>query len=144
VGAWIAATGNFAPDPFWLTGGVLFFLAGFDILYATQDFEFDKAEGLHSWVTRWGIPASLKASRFFHAGMLGFLAGFGAMEGFPPLYYAGIGLIAAVLLYQHHRIYALEPAAVEGDRFTLSPALLAVNGWIAVLYLVIVGVSLWF
>jgi 4-hydroxybenzoate polyprenyltransferase len=144
VGAWIAATGSLALDPFWLTGAVVCFLAGFDILYATQDLEFDKTEGLHSWVTRWGLPASLKASRFFHAGMLGFLAGFGVVEGFSGLYNAGIGILAAILVYQHKKIYALESVSGGGNRFTLSPALLALNGWIAVFYLIIVGAALWF
>ncbi len=93
-------------------------------------------------MVRWGIPNSLKASRFFHACMLGFLAGFGVQAGFSTAYYAGIGLVAAFLLYQHKRIYALEQGE-NGPRFTLSPAMMAVNGWIAVLYLAVVGVSLW-
>ena len=70
VGAWIAATGQFSLTPFWLTGAVIFFVAGFDILYATQDETFDKNAGLKSWVVKWGIPNSLKASRFLHIGML--------------------------------------------------------------------------
>src|SRR5581483_2121573 len=108
VGAWIAATGVFAIEPLWLMMAVICFLAGFDILYSTQDEAFDKKEGLHSWVVRWGLPNSLKASRFFHACMLGFLAGFGVQVGFSVVYYVGIGLIAAVLLYQHQKAYKLE------------------------------------
>jgi 4-hydroxybenzoate polyprenyltransferase len=143
VGAWVAATGVFAPEPLWLMMAVICFLAGFDILYATQDEAFDKKQGLHSWVVRWGLPNSLKASRFFHACMLGFLAGFGVLAGFPPVYYLGIGVIAAVLLYQHQKAYKLE--TVKGRlHFTLSPSMMKMNGWISILYFVVVGVTVWF
>ncbi len=142
VGAWIAAKNAFAPEPFWLMMAVICFLAGFDILYATQDEAFDKKEGLQSWVVRWGLPNSLKASRFFHACMLGFLAGFGIQVGFPPFYYAGIGVIGAVLLYQHQKAYKLETSGNK-TRFTLSPAMMKMNGWISVLYFAVVGVAVW-
>ncbi len=143
VGAWIAATGAFAPEPFWLMMAVICFLAGFDILYATQDEAFDKKEGLQSWVVRWGVPNSLQASRFFHACMLGFLAGFGVQAGFPPVYYGGIGIIGAVLLYQHQHAYRLETRGGR-SRFTLSPSMMKMNGWVSILYFVVVGVTLWF
>jgi 4-hydroxybenzoate polyprenyltransferase len=121
---------------------VIFFLAGFDILYATQDETFDKQAGLQSWVVRWGIGPSLLASRFFHFGMLGFLAGFGVQAGFSKLYYVGIGLIGALLLYQHLRAYKLERSG-ERTHFTLSPSMMKMNGWISVLYLSVVAVTLW-
>lgn len=143
VGAWIAATSAFAPEPFWLTAAVICFLAGFDILYATQDATFDKKEGLQSWVVRWGLPGSLKASRFFHACMLGFLAGFGIQAGFPPIYYLGIGVIGAVLLYQHKNAYKLETFKGR-SRFTLSPSMMKMNGWVSILYFTVVGVTIWF
>jgi 4-hydroxybenzoate polyprenyltransferase len=143
VGAWIAATGHFAVDPFWLTAAVICFLAGFDILYATLDEAFDKSQGLHSWVVRWGIANSLKASRFFHVGMLGFLAGFGAQAGFSPDYYVGIGIVGAVLLYQHRTAYKLKTNRGK-VHFTLSPSMMKMNGWISVLYFVVVGVAVWF
>ncbi len=143
VGAWIAATGLFQTQPLWLMGAVICFLAGFDILYATQDMAFDKQEGLHSWVVRWGLGNSLMASRLFHTLMLGFLAGFGAQAGFSRIYYAGIVLVGLVLLVQHRLAYRLEKDG--GDiRFSLSPAMMGYNGWIAVLYFVVVGVTLWF
>jgi len=143
VGAWIAATGQFQTQPLWLLGAVICFLAGFDILYATQDLSFDKQEGLHSWVVRWGLSRSLLASRLFHTLMLGFLAGFGAQAGFSPIYYVGISLVGLVLLVQHRLAYRLEKDG--GDiRFTLSPTMMGYNGWIAVLYFLVVGATLWF
>ena len=142
VGSWIAATGRLDPAPLWLLAAVICFLAGFDILYATQDEAFDKKEGLQSWVVRWGLPNSLKASRFFHACMLGFLAGFGAQTGLPAFYFIGVGLVAGVLFYQHRKAYRLEK--VGGSvRFFLSPSMMRMNGWISVLYLAVVGVSVW-
>ena len=143
VGAWIAGTGKLGIQPLWLLGAVICFLAGFDILYATQDLSFDKREGLQSWVVRWGIPRSLMASRLFHFLMLGFLAGFGAQVGFRPIYFWGIALVGFVLLVQHRLAYRLEKDG--GDiRFSLSPAMMGYNGWIAVLYFLVVGVTLWF
>jgi 4-hydroxybenzoate polyprenyltransferase len=142
VGAWVAATGELAIAPFWMTGAVICFLAGFDILYATQDEAFDKKARLHSWVVRWGIPNSLKASRFFHFGMLGFLAGFGVLAGFSTFYYIGLAFLGSVLIYQHRKAYTLKRTG-KRFKFTLSPAMMAMNGWIAVLYFVIVGVTLW-
>ena len=143
VGAWIAATGSITLEPFWLMAAVLCFLAGFDILYSTQDEAFDKQEGLQSWVVRWGIPNSLQASRIFHACMLGFLAGFGFQAGFSWVYDVGIGLIGAILLFEHLKAYKLEKRGPE-TRFTLSPFMMKTNGWIAVLYFAVVGVTVWF
>ncbi len=142
VGAWVAAKGQLEVAPFWLAAAVICFLAGFDILYATQDETFDKQAGLHSWVERWGVLNSVQASRFFHGAMLGFLAGFGAQCGFPSSYYAGVGLVGAALVYQHKKAYSLQPLGPE-TRITLSPQMMAVNGWISVLYFVIVGATLW-
>jgi 4-hydroxybenzoate polyprenyltransferase len=142
VGAWIAATGTFAPEPLWLMMAVIFFLAGFDILYATQDETFDKQAGLHSWVVRWGIGPSLLASRFFHFGMLGFLAGFGAQALFPRFYFVGIGFIGAILVFQHMRAYKLQKAG-DQTHFTLSPSMMKMNGWVSVLYFVVVALTLW-
>jgi 4-hydroxybenzoate polyprenyltransferase len=142
VGAWVAATGELEGKPFLLTGAVICFLAGFDILYATQDEAFDKKAGLHSWVVRWGLSNAIQASRFFHVGMLGFLTVFGFQVGFPISYYIGIGLIAIALLYQHLKAYTFEAKGKE-VKFALSPKMMGLNGWIAVIYFVVVGVSLW-
>jgi 4-hydroxybenzoate polyprenyltransferase len=142
VGAWVAATGELALAPFLLTGAVICFLAGFDILYATQDEAFDKKAGLHSWVVRWGIRNSLYASRFFHVGMLGFLTVFGVQVGFAASYYVGMGFVAAALLYQHLKAYTYENKKGQ-VKFTLSPQMMGLNGWISVIYFLVVGVTLW-
>jgi 4-hydroxybenzoate polyprenyltransferase len=138
--AWIAATGAFAPEPLWLTGAVVCFVAGFDILYATQDRDFDASQGLHSWVVRFGLPASLASSRILHALMLGFLAGFGAHLRFPDLYYAGVALLGALLFHLHRTQYRLDPGT---GGFRLGPGMMKMSGWVAVLYFLVVGVTLW-
>jgi 4-hydroxybenzoate polyprenyltransferase len=142
VGAWVAAAGQLAWEPFLLTGAVICFLAGFDILYATQDEAFDKKAGLHSWVVRWGLANAIQASRFFHVCMLGFLTVFGVQVGFPFSYFIGIGFIAAALIYQHLKAYTFETKGKK-VKFTLSPKMMGLNGWIAVIYFAVVGVSLW-
>ena len=141
VGAWIAATGSLALAPLWLMGAVIFFVAGFDILYATQDEAFDKKEGLKSWVVKWGLANSLLASRFLHIGMLGFLAGFGVLAGYSTLYVSGVAVIGVMLIYQHQQVSL---AAKKPGAFKIPPQIMAFNGWVAVLYLLIVGVSIWF
>jgi len=142
VAAWIAATGRVELAPFWLLAGVLCFVAGFDILYATQDLAFDRAHHLHSLVVSWGVRRSLAASRILHALMLGFLSGFGAQLRFPAVYYAGVALLGGVLLTLHRSQYGFGPTGDDAS-FRLKPAMMRVNGWVAVLYLLIVGVALW-
>jgi 4-hydroxybenzoate polyprenyltransferase len=143
MGAWIAARGTINAPPFFLLFGVMFFVAGFDILYATTDVEFDKAHGLYSWPVRWGIPASLKAARIFHFVMLAFLAGFGVTAGLSPLYIYGLSLIGVFVIYQHSKIFVYERDR-QGKAFVLPIDVLGLNGWVSVLFLATVGVSLWF
>jgi 4-hydroxybenzoate polyprenyltransferase len=142
VGAWIAATGSFSFTPVWLTAAVVCFVAGFDILYATQDEEVDRKEGLHSWVVRFGIPKSLLASRLLHALMIGFLAGFGAQFGWGNAYNLGLGLLGASLVYLHKTQYGFH--VVKGKpHFFMNPTMMRLNGYVAVLYFFIAGVALW-
>jgi 4-hydroxybenzoate polyprenyltransferase len=75
--------------------------------------------------------------------MLGFLTGFGVQTGFPMMYYWGIGIIAAIFLYQHKYAYKLEGSGAE-QRFTLSPSMMKMNGWVSVLYFGVVGATVWF
>ena len=142
VGAWVAVTGQLAVEPFLMTGAVICFLAGFDILYATQDEDFDKKAGLHSWVVRWGVQRSVLASRLFHGGMLVFLTIFGFRVGFGTSYYIGMAFIGVVLIYQHVLAYTFETHYGE-VRFKLSPRMMGLNGWIAVIYLLVVAVAIW-
>jgi len=143
MGAWIAARGTIDAAPFFLLLGVVCFVAGFDILYAIKDMEFDKAHGLHSWPERWGIRSSLRASRILHFAMLGFLAAFGVLAQLSPVYIYGLTLIGVFLIYQHSRIFTYERDRKSGE-FVLPIDVLSLNGWVSVIFLAIVGASLWF
>lgn len=142
VGAWIAALGfTGVSESFWLLGAVTFFVAGFDILYSTQDVDFDKAQGLQSWATRWGVSSCVKASRYFHVAMLAFLAGFGGFCGFSTVYTGGIAFLGVFLFYQHNKIYVYDRDR-KTKEFKLPVDILPINGLVSVLFLIVVGVSL--
>jgi len=101
VGAWLAVTGQFALPPLVLAAAVLCWVAGFDIIYATQDYEVDRREGLHSMVVRLGIPRALATATALHAmALLGFFA-FGILAHLGVIYFAGLALVVAALVYEH-------------------------------------------
>ncbi len=75
VGAWLAVTGQFAAFPLWLSAAVMFWVAGFDTIYACQDAEYDRRVGLHSLASRLGVPRALMLSRVFHVLSVAFMAG---------------------------------------------------------------------
>lgn len=101
VGAWLAITGDWALAPFVLACGVGFWVAGFDLIYATQDYEFDRAEGLHSMVVRLGIGRSLKLAQWLHGAMFLLLIAFGRVAGLGGIYYGSLLLVLAALVYEH-------------------------------------------
>jgi 4-hydroxybenzoate polyprenyltransferase len=101
VGAWIAVTGSFATPPLILAGSVLLWVAGFDIIYATQDYEIDQREGLHSMVVWLGIPRALNVAVVFHAlAWVGFLA-FGITAGAGAIFFGGIAACLLPLVHEH-------------------------------------------
>jgi 4-hydroxybenzoate polyprenyltransferase len=129
VGAWLAVRGTFDWPPVVLALAVVFWLAGFDIIYATQDFAADKAQGLHSLPVRWGIAGSLRFARWAHAVMWAVLVGFGLISDLRLPYYAGLAVIGAGLVYEHW-------LAGRGDPVSVNVASLRVNGVISVVFLV--------
>jgi 4-hydroxybenzoate polyprenyltransferase len=131
VGAWLAVTGSFAWPPIVLAVAVVLWLTGFDVIYATQDYDFDKDAGLHSLPVRWGIAGSLRFARWAHVAMVVALAGFGLISGLNWPYFTGLGLIAGCLVYEHW-------LAGKGDPVSLNVASLRVNGVISVIFLVAV------
>ncbi len=116
VGAWLAVKGNFqfcrrgtARDAcntapccrLLLAVAVVFWLVGFDIIYAVQDYEFDRQHGLHSLVVRWGVANALSASFLCHLIMWGLLAAFGLLARFRLAYYRGPGLYSGLFVLEH-------------------------------------------
>jgi 4-hydroxybenzoate polyprenyltransferase len=101
IGAWLAVTGNFAWPPMVLGSSVLCWVAGFDIIYATQDAEVDKREGLHSIVVWLGITRALALATLLHAvALAGFLL-FGVLAQLGPIYFIGLTFVGAGLVYEH-------------------------------------------
>lgn len=109
VGAWLAVEGHvrWLPLsqsfllPLILGLAVVFWLVGLDMVYALQDYEFDRQHGLHSLVVRWGPTNALKASFLSHMGMWGCLLLFGLLSGFRVAYFVGLLIILASLVMEH-------------------------------------------
>ena len=112
VGAWLAVRGRFDWPPLILAGAVLLWVAGFDLIYATMDHDFDRSAGLRSLVVRFGIPASLRLARGLHAAALLGLAAFGWVAGLGPVYAAGLLLMLGAFVYEHRSVAGPGPLDV--------------------------------
>ncbi len=113
VGAWLAVTGAFAFPPLVLALAVLLWVAGFDLIYATQDHDFDRGEGLRSLVVALGIPRALRLAQTLHWLMLAVLAAFGWCANLGPIYFCGLSAIAAALVFEHRSAARLDLAAIN-------------------------------
>lgn len=101
IGAWIAITGSLDWKPFLLGLAVACWVAGFDTMYACQDIEFDREQGLYSIPARFGARGALRFSEALHFLMVVFLIAAGLAFKLGIWYYSGVAIAAAVLLYQH-------------------------------------------
>lgn len=100
TGAWIAVTGRLDLAPMILSAAVMLWTAGFDIIYALQDIEFDTKIGLYSIPRAVGPGRALLVSRLLHAGSVLLLVGFGWVLGFGVTYFTGVGLVAVLLAWE--------------------------------------------
>ncbi len=125
--AWIAVRGSLDPRILWLTAAVMFWTAGFDIIYACQDYEFDGREGLFSLPRRYGVGGALWISRAFHLAMLGSLAALAAGFRTGWLSIAGVVLTAGLLGWEHRLVKPNDLSKVNAAFFT-------VNGCVGVLF----------
>jgi 4-hydroxybenzoate polyprenyltransferase len=101
IGAWIAQTGRLDLAPVVLAAGVICWVAGFDLIYATQDYDFDRLEGIHSLVVRLGVPRALRLAQLLHAAMFIALVGFGFVAGLGFIYFGAMLLVAGALGFEH-------------------------------------------
>ena len=125
VGAWIAITGRIEPPALWLGAVVVCWLFGFDILYALQDADFDRATGLHSMPAKLGNARALLVSRLAHFVMLGLLVMVGVSAGLGAFFYAAVVFVAALI--------AWEQSLVKPDDLSrLNLAFFTLNGYISV------------
>jgi len=129
LGAWIAVRGSIdasVAPVLWLAAAVLTWVAGFDLIYACQDVEFDRRTGLHSVPARFGIPAALATARACHVLTIAAFALLGWMMGLGWLYWLGVAVVAGLLVYEHSLVS-------PGDLSRLDVAFFNVNGYIAVI-----------
>ncbi len=101
LGAWVAVTGDLSWAVVALSAAVMLWVAGFDIIYGAQDAEFDRDNGLHSIPERFGVRRALMISSVLHLAAAGLLVYAGMLAGMGLIYYIGVGLIAALLVYEH-------------------------------------------
>jgi 4-hydroxybenzoate polyprenyltransferase len=101
IGAWIAQTGRIDLVPVILAAGVICWVAGFDLIYATQDYDFDRREGIRSLVVKLGIVRSLRLAQLLHLPTFVALIAFGVVAQLGSVYYWSMPLIAAALFYEH-------------------------------------------
>jgi len=125
--AWIAMRGTLDPRILWLTAAVMFWTAGFDVIYACQDFDFDCAEGLCSIPRRFGIAGALLVARLLHLLMILCLLALVASFHLGLLSFAGVVSVMALLLYEHGLVK-------PHDLSRVNAAFFAVNGYVSVLF----------
>jgi 4-hydroxybenzoate polyprenyltransferase len=130
--AWIAVRGSLDPRILLLTAAVTFWVAGFDVLYACQDFDFDRQAGLHSIPRYVGIPTALWIARAFHLIMVGLLVALLIAFGMGKLAACGVLAVIALLLYEHSLVRA-------NDLSKLNSAFFTMNGVISVVFFAFVA-----
>jgi 4-hydroxybenzoate polyprenyltransferase len=130
--AWIAVRGSFDSRILLLTAAVTFWVGGFDVLYACQDFEFDQQAGLHSIPRYVGIGGALWISRVFHFLMLLLLIGLVGVFGLGKLAVVGVVLVALLLAYEHSLVSSRDLSGLNAAFFTM-------NGVISVVFFAFVA-----
>ena len=130
--AWIAVRGSLDPRILLLTAAVTFWVGGFDVIYACQDYEFDRSHGLHSLPRHLGIPASLWIARIFHLLMLGLLIALLLEFGLGRIAVLGVILVAGLLSYEHSLVR-------HDDLSKLNAAFFTMNGVISVVFFAFVA-----
>ena len=133
--AWIAVRGSLDLRILLLTGAVTFWVGGFDVLYACQDFDFDRAAGLHSLPRYFGIRGALWIARAFHLVMVGFLIALLVAFGLGKIAAMGIFVVVALLLYEHSLVK-------PNDLSKLNAAFFTMNGIISVLFFISVAADI--
>ncbi len=136
VGAWLAIRGRFDLPPIVLALAVVAWVAGFDTIYACQDVDFDRREGLYSLPARLGVAGALRVARGLHVVCVLLLGSIYLLAPLHPVYLLGIGGVAALLAYEHSLVSA-------NDLSRLNAAFFAVNGWVSLGYLATTAAARW-
>ncbi|MSU61874.1 MAG: 4-hydroxybenzoate octaprenyltransferase [Pedosphaera sp.] len=137
IGAWLAVRNSLHVLPIVLALAVVFWLIGFDIIYATQDYEFDREHGLHSLVVRYGIKNALGLAFLSHLAMWALLFAFGLLARFRLAYLVGLLMILACLLLEHW-------LAHKRNLKWLNVAFFRMNALISIVFLICTAVEVVF
>jgi 4-hydroxybenzoate polyprenyltransferase len=140
LGAWLAVRGDFGGDlaiPILLALAVTTWVAGFDLIYACQDVEFDRGAGLHSIPSRFGARAALATARVLHFLTVGCLSALWGRADLSWLYLGALALVAILLVWEHSLVRHDDLSRVDLAFFTI-------NGWIGVLFFVGLALDLHF
>ena len=135
VGGWLAVGGRGGWEPWLLALAIGAWVGGFDVLYACQDLQFDRAHGLRSIPVRFGVPASLAISRLMHVVAVACLLALAFVAPLGPIYLAGVAAVAAMLVY--------EQSLVRADDLSQVKRAFDLNGYVGILYLVVLVVALY-
>jgi 4-hydroxybenzoate polyprenyltransferase len=138
MGAWAAVRGELTSlEPWILSFAALLWVFGFDLIYSTLDIDFDRKAGLHSFPSRYGLPATLRLSRALHISSWLALAAFGLKAGLPGWpYWIALSLIALLLVAEHR-------AAHRGGPAEINKAFFHINAAVSLLLLAGTAFSLW-
>ncbi len=129
VGGWLAVTGSFALEPVILVLAVASWIGGFDVIYACQDVEFDRAQGLHSIPAEHGIPFALRVSTWMHVFTAACLLALWPVAHLGYAYLVGWVIACALLVYEHRLVQ-------PHDLSKLGFAFFNMNGYIAIVVFV--------
>ena len=135
MGGWVAVTARLDMPPLYLSAAVLLWVAGFDIIYACRDVEFDRQVGLYSLPSKLGLKRALFLSSLFHVGMMLLLARAFLLFPLSLLSWSGLFVVAVALIYEHHLVSPNDLSRVNASFFAL-------NGVISVALLLFVGLDL--
>ena len=135
VGGWLAVGGRGGWEPWVLALAIGTWVGGFDVLYACQDVEFDRAHGLRSIPVRFGVATSLAISRAMHAVTIVCLLALPLVTPLPGWYEAGVALVAALLVY--------EQSLVSADDLSQVKRAFDLNGYVGILYFIVLAVAVY-
>ncbi len=135
VGGWLAVGGRGGWEPWLLAFAIGLWVGGFDVLYACQDIDFDRAHSLRSIPARFGVSAALTISRAMHVATVGCFLALAWVTPLPAFYFAGVALVALLLAY--------EQSLVRADDLSQVKRAFDMNGYVGILYFVVLAASVY-
>ncbi|GAA4853742.1 menaquinone biosynthesis prenyltransferase MqnP [Kitasatospora terrestris] len=125
IGAWLAVTGTWSWDAVVLGLAVGIWIGGFDLIYACQDVESDRAEGVRSVPARYGVPAAVRGARACHAVTTALLVWYAVLTDAGPAFWLGLAVVAGAFLYEHTIVR-------PNDLSRLNRAFFSTNGFVGI------------